>query len=112
MSRLARRRRLLGWVAMAAVAAAALVVGVVDRSGPTSAEDRARNLAETVACPVCDGQSVAESDAEAAKGIRTRIADWIDQGLSDDQIRDELADAYGERVLLTPGRSGVSSLVW
>jgi cytochrome c-type biogenesis protein CcmH len=61
---------------------------------------------------VCDGQSVADSDSEAAKGIRAQIADRIDAGASDEQIRDELAAAYGERVLLTPGRSGLASLAW
>ena len=46
------------------------------------------------------------------KAIRERIDAQIEAGASDAQIRDELAAAYGERVLLTPGRSGVSSLVW
>jgi cytochrome c-type biogenesis protein CcmH len=55
---------------------------------------------------------VADSDAEASKAIRERIDEQIAAGMSDAQIRDELAAAYGERVLLTPGRSGVSSLVW
>ena len=58
------------------------------------------------------GQSVADSDSEASKAIRERIDAQIEAGASDAQIRDELAAAYGERVLLTPGRSGVSSLVW
>ena len=80
--------------------------------GPGSPGDRARNLAETIACPQCDGQSVADSDSEASKAIRLRIDEQIADGASDAQIRDELAAAYGERVLLTPGRSGVSSLVW
>ena len=106
------RARLIGWLAMAAVLAVALVVGVAGTRGPSTPEDRARSLAKSLACPVCDGQSVADSDSDAAKGIRTRIAERIDQGASDDQIRGELADAYGEKVLLTPASSGVSSLVW
>jgi cytochrome c-type biogenesis protein CcmH len=55
---------------------------------------------------------VADSDSDAANGIRTLIDERIAAGASDAEIRDELAAAYGERVLLTPGRSGVSSLVW
>jgi cytochrome c-type biogenesis protein CcmH len=107
-----RRRRTAGWLVLAAVALAALLVGVLDPGGPRSDADRARDLAKSVACPVCDGQSVADSDSEAAKGIRAQIADRIEAGASDGQIRDELAAAYGERVLLTPGRSGLASLVW
>lgn len=106
------RGRLAGWLVLVVVLAGALVYGVVDEGGPRSEDERARNLAESIACPQCDGQSVADSDSEAAKGIRVRIEQRIDDGASDAQIRDELAAAYGERVLLTPARSGVSSLVW
>ena len=62
------RARLLGWLAMAAVLVAALAIGVADDGGPRTPEERLRNLAETVACPACDGQSVAESDAAASAG--------------------------------------------
>jgi cytochrome c-type biogenesis protein CcmH len=105
-------RRTTGWLAMLVVLVGALVFGVTSGREPTSDEARARNLAESIACPVCDGQSVADSDSDAAKGIRTRIAERIDEGATDAEIRDELAASYGEKVLLTPGRSGVSSLVW
>jgi cytochrome c-type biogenesis protein CcmH len=104
--------RRLGWLALAAVVLAALVVGVTDERGPRSPGDRARNLAESIACPQCDGQSVADSDSPASDTIREFIDDRIEAGQSDAQIRDELAAAFGEHLLLTPGRSGVSSLVW
>ena len=106
------RSRLLRWVAILVVAVGALAFGTLDDGGPRDPGDRARNLAESIACPQCDGQSVADSDSEASKAIRERIDAQIEAGASDAQIRDELAAAYGERVLLTPGSSGVSSLVW
>jgi cytochrome c-type biogenesis protein CcmH len=40
------------------------------------------------------------------------IDERIAEGASDAEIRDELAASYWPRVLLTPGRTGVSSLVW
>lgn len=106
------RRLLAGWLALVVVLAGALAVGTLDDGGARSPGDRARDLAESIACPQCDGQSVADSDADAAIAVRSRIEQRIGEGASDAQIRDELADAYGERVLLTPGRSGLSSLVW
>lgn len=107
-----RRWRTAGWLALLALLAGTLVYGTLDDGGARSPDDRARALAQSIACPQCDGQSVADSDAEASRAIRERIDDRIDEGASDAQIRDELADSYGEQVLLTPGRSGVSSLVW
>jgi cytochrome c-type biogenesis protein CcmH len=107
-----RRSRLIGWLAMAALLVVALAIGVADDGGPRTPAERARSLAETVACPACDGQSVAESDAAASRGIRTLIAARIDQGVSDDAIRDELVATWGESILLTPDSSGVGGLVW
>jgi cytochrome c-type biogenesis protein CcmH len=107
-----RTLRRFGWLTLAAVVVVALVVGVTDDRGPRSPGDRARDLAESIACPQCDGQSVADSDSPASDSIRAFIEERIDAGQSDAQIRDELANAFGENLLLTPGRSGVSSLVW
>jgi cytochrome c-type biogenesis protein CcmH len=107
-----RRPLVIGWLALAAVLVVALGVGVADDGGSRTPEERARNLAETVACPACDGQSVAESDAAASRGIRTLIAERIEQGASDDAIRDELVATWGESILLTPDGSGVGGLVW
>ena len=66
-------RRLAAWLVLAVVLVGALAFGVTDDAGPRSAGDRARNLAETIACPQCEGQSVADSDSVAAKAIRERI---------------------------------------
>jgi cytochrome c-type biogenesis protein CcmH len=107
-----RGARFVGWLVLAVVLVGALVVGTVDGGGPQSPGERARDLAESIACPRCDGQSVADSDSDAAKGIRSLIEQRISEGASDAQIRDELAEAYGEQVLLTPGRSGAAGLVW
>ncbi|HEX6236417.1 MAG TPA: cytochrome c-type biogenesis protein CcmH [Acidimicrobiales bacterium] len=106
------RLRLAGWLVMAVVLAVALVGGLRADGGPESPEQRARDLAAQVACPACDGQSVADSDAPASRGIRSYIDERIDEGASDEQIRAELADSWGEEVLLTPKSSGVVGLVW
>src|SRR5690606_8613376 len=49
---------------------------------------------------------------EASIAIRELIERRIEEGASDERIRDELAAAYGEQVLLTPRSDGVSGLVW
>jgi cytochrome c-type biogenesis protein CcmH len=97
---------------MAAVLVIALFIGVTQGNGTTTPSERAHNLSEQIMCPVCDGQSVADSGSSASTGIRQYIVKRISQGASDDDIRDELAEQYGERIILTPGRSGIASLVW
>ena len=103
--------RKLAWAALAAVVVVALVIGVTDRKAPTNAE-RARNVGRTVMCPACSGETVADSQAPVAVNIRKQIARKIAEGESDDEIRDDLAATYGDRVILNPPKSGLAGLVW
>jgi cytochrome c-type biogenesis protein CcmH len=104
--------RRIGWLAMVAVLAGIFALGLTDDRGPTTPDERAQHLAESLMCPTCRGQSVADSDSSASRGIRNYIEQRISEGATDDRIRDELARSYGESILLTPDRSGVAGLVW
>lgn len=105
-------RRSLSWVAAVAVAAAAFLYGALDDGPPKTNADRAHALAQNFACPVCAGQSVAESDVPVAREIRRQIAVWVDEGRGDDYIRDQLVSAYDSDIDYNPSGSGVTSLVW
>ena len=105
-------RSRLPWIALVVIVAGALAVGTFDRSGGArSDEERAQALAEDFRCPTCAGQSVADSDAPAAKAIRTQIDRQIDEGRSDDEIRDYVLSRY-PRSEQVPPRSGLAGLVW
>jgi cytochrome c-type biogenesis protein CcmH len=89
------------------------MVVLVVRSQPSdSAEARARRLEKELACPVCTGESVAESNAPEARAIRDDIRDRIDDGQSDADVRAAYTRVYGERVLLNPGDDGFALLAW
>lgn len=105
-------RSTAAWLLVLAVAAGALAVGVFTDGGPRTAQDRAHALAESIKCPVCKGQSVADSDAPSAQTIRTEIARRVAAGQTDSEIRDAIAEGFGDDLLLTPPRSGVGALVW
>ncbi len=105
-------RRLLGWVGLAAAAVALLVVAAVDQGGIESDAEQIQRLSESYACPVCDGESVADSNAAVAASIRQLISDEITAGTSEIEIRNQLIDAYGVEVLLNPPAEGISALVW
>ena len=105
-------RRLASWLAVAALGLSMLVFATVDEGPPLSNADRAYSLAQDFACPVCQGQSVAESDVVVARNIRREIRVWVDEGRSDAFIRDQLVDTFGEDVDYTPSAEGVTALVW
>ena len=105
-------RRLLSWLAVAAVGLSMLVFAAVDEGAPSTNADRAYQLAQDFACRVCQGQSVAESDVVVARNIRREIRVWVDEGRSDEFIRDQLVATFGEDVDYTPSGDGVTALVW
>lgn len=105
-------RRWGPWVALIVVAVAALSIAAFGtRSAPT-AQDRVSSISRTVKCPVCSGESVAESNAPASQEIRRQIAEQVQQGQTDDEIRSFYSAKYGQAILLTPSASGVNALVW
>ena len=44
--------------------------------------------------------------------IRRQIASRVAEGQSDQEIRDAMANAFGDRVLMNPPKSGIAGLVW
>lgn len=100
------------WLVLLALIAGSLAVSVVGDDGPRTTEERARSLNETIMCPTCDGQSVADSSAPAARSIRTEVARRIEAGQTDEQIRDYISGLFGEDLLLMPPSTGVGGIVW
>lgn len=100
------------WVAILVVVITVLSIATfTSRTAPT-AQDRVNNISATVKCPVCAGESVAVSNAPASLEIRKEIAEQVQQGQTDDQIRSYYAAKYGEAILLTPSAEGINALVW
>lgn len=102
----------MSWAGVVVVALSMLVFAAVDEGAPATNADRAYALAKDFACPVCQGQSVAESDVPVARSIRREIRVWVDEGRSDEFVRAQLVATFGEDIDYTPSASGVTSLVW
>ena len=100
------------WLVLVALLLGGLAVAAVGDDGPRTTAERSRALSESIKCPVCQGQSVADSNAAVARSIRTEVARRIETGETDDEIRDYIGGLYGDEFLLTPPRTGVAGLVW
>jgi cytochrome c-type biogenesis protein CcmH len=75
-------------------------------------EKQARSLMETVRCLVCQGQSIADSDADMAGDMRALIRERIQKGESPEQVRAWLVERYGDWVTYAPPQHGVAALLW
>jgi cytochrome c-type biogenesis protein CcmH len=107
-----RAFRRWSWLVILALVVVSLVRNGVDPGSPRTSDERVRSIAQTMKCPVCRSQSVADSDVAAARAIRTEIAKRVGQGQGDDEIRDAIAATYGDDVQLIPPRGGFAGLVW
>ena len=72
-------------------------------------EAAAKALMETLRCLVCQGQSIADSDADMAADMRALVRERIAAGEKPESIRAWLIARYGDYVTYDPP---LSSLTW
>ncbi|MBI4589981.1 MAG: cytochrome c-type biogenesis protein CcmH [Candidatus Rokubacteria bacterium] len=75
-------------------------------------EDRMREVASGLRCPVCQNLSVADSSSEMAREMRALIVDQLRAGKRPDEIRAYFVSKYGQWILLSPTPRGVGLVVW
>jgi cytochrome c-type biogenesis protein CcmH len=75
-------------------------------------ERRAQELMETIRCLVCQGQSIADSDAEMAADMRSMIRQRIAAGEQPEAIRAWLISRYGDWVTYSPPFGPATWLLW
>lgn len=105
-------RRWLPWFALGVVVCVSLAVLVV-RSRPSDSLDaRARRLERELACPVCEGEALSESNAPEARAMRADLRERLAAGQSDAEIVRAYVERYGEDISLKPENDGIGLLVW
>ena len=75
-------------------------------------EAEARALMETLRCLVCQGQSIADSDAEMAGDMRALVRQRIAAGETSGQVRQWLIERYGNYVSYDPPLGAGTALLW
>jgi cytochrome c-type biogenesis protein CcmH len=95
-------------VALLAVVVWGIVAGLTQRP----AGDRLYEVSSRIRCPLCQGESVAESPSASAQDITEQIRQQIAAGWTDQQIEQFYVDRYGSWVLLDPPRTGGRLLLW
>ena len=75
-------------------------------------EKSAKALMESIRCLVCQGQSIADSDADMAGDMRALIRQRIDAGEKPEAVRSWLVERYGNWVTYDPPMRGAGSILW
>ena len=98
------------WLTLAA--AGAVAFSPDEPLADPALEARARALHEELRCLVCQGQSIAASNADLAQDMRTIVRERIAAGESDSAVRGFLTDRYGDYVLLDPPVKPETYALW
>ncbi len=77
-------------------------------------EERAVALDRQLMCPICDGQTLDESQSQLAQQMKQVIREKLAQGETEDQIKAYFSspDRYGPAVLAAPPASGFNLVLW
>jgi cytochrome c-type biogenesis protein CcmH len=102
-TRLTRLLAALGLLAM---------LGLPTLAHADALDDSVRRIALQLQCPVCEGESIADSPSGLAADMRAVIRTKLIAGESDQQILDEFVASYGDGILTEPPKRGISLGVW
>lgn len=94
------------------LALASQVQGVEPGALETQEEARAQALMRETRCMVCAGESIMDSNAPMALDMRRFVRERVAVGQSDAEVRQALVDRFGHEVLLDPGFSGRTAILW
>jgi cytochrome c-type biogenesis protein CcmH len=75
-------------------------------------ESRARDISAGLRCPVCQSESIDESNATLSRDLRLLVRERLVAGDSDQETIDYIVARYGEFVLLRPDARGANLILW
>ncbi|MFN3578425.1 MAG: cytochrome c-type biogenesis protein CcmH [Tabrizicola sp.] len=75
-------------------------------------EARARAISREIRCPVCQGETIDDSNAPISRDLRLIIRERLVAGDTDAEVVDFIVARYGEGVLFKPRAEGVNLVLW
>lgn len=83
-----------------------------DSARDAELDARAAQIAATLRCPVCRGQSVLESSSQIAREMQALIREKLEAGETPGEIEAFFIASYGDFILLRPRAQGLNILVY
>ncbi|HHF3031704.1 heme lyase NrfEFG subunit NrfF [Vibrio diabolicus] len=75
-------------------------------------QQRANALAKALRCPQCQNQNLVESNAQAAKDLRLKVYSMVNEGSTNQEVKDYLVQRYGNIVLYQPPFNYSTAALW
>ena len=75
-------------------------------------EARARDISRILRCPVCQGETIDESNAPISRDLRLYLRERLVAGDSNEQAVDAVVERFGEYVLFEPRARGINWVLY
>jgi len=72
----------------------------------------ASEIYNNIMCPICAGQTIAQSSNETSRQMRELVLKMLRQGETKEEILEYFASRYGERILAKPNKKGFNLMLW
>ena len=106
------RRAILGLALALSMPVAALAVQPDEVLDDPALESRAREISQSLRCPVCQGENIDESNAPISRDLRLFVRERLAAGDSDPQVIDAVTARFGEYVLFQPRAQGANLILY
>jgi len=109
---LLRRPAFLVPVGIVVIIGSVWLVTAISAAQPKTLDQRTLEVSQQIQCPVCNGESVADSPSLKASEMRGVIRQQLAAGRSEQQVLDYFSQVYGSDILESPPQQGFTSLIW
>jgi len=75
-------------------------------------QKKASEINDLIMCPLCAGQTIAQSSNETSSQMRNLVLKMLRQGESKEKILQYFESRYGERILAKPNKKGFNLILW
>jgi cytochrome c-type biogenesis protein CcmH len=72
----------------------------------------ASEIYDHIMCPICPGQTIAQSDADTSNQMRDLVFKKLRQGETKEEIIQYFESRYGERIMAKPNKKGLNLMLW
>ncbi|MGX9417302.1 cytochrome c-type biogenesis protein [Vibrio sp. RC27] len=78
----------------------------------TEQEALFKELSNTLRCPKCQNNTIADSNSALAQDLRTKVYQMVKEGKSSDEIVDYMVARYGQFINYNPQLSPSTAILW
>src|SRR3989475_7709338 len=107
-----QRRPLILVLAVASIVAATWFYVFLHNPAQQTLDQRVHDVASQLKCPICQGESVADSPSLLAQQMRGVIRQQLQSGKSEQEVIQYFQDRYGSQIVWSPPWQGFALLAW